>query len=130
LIADDEPALARVYANTLRSVGFEVELVADGAQALELLLERDYTALISDVRMPGLNGIELLREVRQRRPNVPVILVTGQRDAEIYDAARDLGSLRYLLKPVRMEQLIRAVHNAKDLHSAWVRQASHRTTPV
>jgi DNA-binding NtrC family response regulator len=112
LLAEDEPALASFYCRALRDADFDVDLVTDGAQALKCLQERQYAVLVTDVHMPQMTGIELLREVHARYPEIPVVVMTGQHDAQLFGEARDLGSARYLIKPLRMEQLARAVRNA------------------
>jgi CheY-like chemotaxis protein len=126
LVAEDEPPLARVYARVLVADGFDVQTASDGAQALSWLLAGQYDVLVSDVCMPRMTGLELLREVRRSLPELPVVLLTGQLDAEVYGQARDLGSVRYLLKPVGMEQLARAVRSAYDLRASWLRTKTRR----
>lgn len=126
LLAEDEPALARVYGRALAASGFVVDHVPNGALALGRALTGDYAVLISDVCMPEMGGIELLSEIRRQLPDLPVVLLTARLDAETYGKARDLGSVRYLLKPVRMEQLARAVTSAYDLRSAWLRRNARR----
>jgi DNA-binding NtrC family response regulator len=126
LVAEDEAPLARVYARVLVADGFEVHTASDGAQALSWLLASPYDVLVSDVCMPRMTGLELLRQVRLSLPELPVVLLTGQLDAEAYGQARDLGSVRYLLKPVGMEQLARAVRSAYDLRASWIRTKMRR----
>ena len=126
LLAEDEPALAHVYARALTAAGFQVEHEPDGARALERVLARDFDVVVSDVGMPEMDGIALLREIRQQRPEIPVVLLTARLDAEAYGHARDLGSVRYLLKPVRMEQLARAVQSAFELRASWLKRNARR----
>jgi DNA-binding response OmpR family regulator len=126
LLAEDEPALARVYGRALAASGFCVEHVANGALALSRVLVGDYAVVVSDICMPEMSGIDLLRELRLQRPDLPVVLLTARLDAETYGQARDLGSVRYLLKPVRMEQLARAVTSAYELRAAWLRRSARR----
>ena len=113
-------------ARVLVADGFHVQMVSDGAQALSCLLAEPYDVLVSDVCMPNMTGLELLREVRRSLPELPVVLLTGQLDAEAYGQARDLGSVRYLLKPVGMEQLARAVRSAYELRASWMRTKMRR----
>jgi CheY-like chemotaxis protein len=127
LLAEDEPALARVYCRALSASGFHVDHEVNGARALARVLDEPYDVVVSDVCMPEMSGIELLRELRLQRPDLPVVLLTAQLDADTYGRARDLGSVRYLLKPVRMEQLARAVQSAFEVRAAWVRRTARRT---
>ena len=77
LIADDEIDLARAFARMLATAGFTPVTVHDGASALTRLARGGIDVVISDIAMPALNGIALLREVRRRDQDLPVILVTG-----------------------------------------------------
>jgi two-component system response regulator TctD len=126
LLVEDEPALARVYARALLASGFQIEHEPNGVRGLARALEVDFDVVVSDVCMPEMDGIELLRHLRVQRPDIPVILLTARLDASTYGRARDLGSVRYLLKPVRMEQLARAVQNAFELRAAWRRRSARR----
>ena len=126
LLAEDEPALARVYSRALLASGFHVEHEPNGARALARALVEDFDVVVSDVCMPEMDGIELLRQLRLQRPDLPVILLTATLDATVYGRARDLGSVRYLLKPVRMEQLANAVQSAFELRAAWRRRTARR----
>ncbi len=118
--------LARVYSRALVAAGFVVDLAVDGADGFERLLSGPYDVLVSDVRMPRMDGLDLLQQVRRMRPNVPVILITAQLDDRSYALARELGAARYLLKPVTMEQLARAVQGAARLRAALLRSAEKR----
>ncbi len=126
LLVEDERMLARVYSRALVAAGFVVDLAVDGADGFERLLSGPYDVLVSDVRMPRMDGLDLLQQVRRMRPNVPVILITAQLDDRSYALARELGAARYLLKPVTMEQLARAVQGAARLRAALLRSAEKR----
>jgi DNA-binding NtrC family response regulator len=121
LLVEDEPALARVFARALNAAGFQVEQARDGMEGLERLLQRPFDALLSDISMPRLTGLELLEKVRQAQPDLPVVLMTAHLDAERYGRARDMGTVRYLLKPVGLQQLTRAMDSAVKLGAAWRR---------
>jgi CheY-like chemotaxis protein len=129
LLVDDEAALARVFARALMAAGFEVDVAGDGIEGLNRLLAGSYDVLVSDVCMPRMSGLRLLDVVRKLRPHVPVVLMTAQLDAQSYDRARELGTVRYLLKPFSLEQLARAVQSAAMLRVAWQRTSSRRQTP-
>src|SRR4051794_22032917 len=77
LIADDEPMLLRGFDRVLTRAGYEVVTVSDGQRAAELLTQSDFDAIVSDISMPGMNGLQLLRAARERDLDVPVLLVTG-----------------------------------------------------
>ena len=77
LIADDEPMLLRGLSRALTRAGFEVVTANDGNEAARLLAQMEFDAIVSDISMPGMNGIQLLRAARERDLDVPVLLVTG-----------------------------------------------------
>jgi DNA-binding NtrC family response regulator len=126
LLVDDDASLVRVYARALETAGFGVEVAYDGAEGLKRLMAEPYDVLVSDVCMPQLTGLELLKTVRRLRPDVPVVLMTAMLDPQTYERARELGSVRYLLKPFKLEQLANAVRNAVKLRESWQRTARRR----
>ncbi|HXN32288.1 MAG TPA: response regulator [Polyangiaceae bacterium] len=126
LLVEDERVLARVYSRALVASGFLVDIASDGAEGFERLLAGSYDVVVSDVCMPRMNGLDLLEQVRRLRPNVPVVLITAQLDEQAYEQARGLGAARYLLKPVTMDQLARAVQGAARLRAALVRTKKRR----
>ncbi len=102
---DDEVALLRVYKHALAAAGYAVDLANDGAQAIELVRISEYDAIISDISMPTMDGLELLRAVRQHDLDVPVVLVTGDPKLATAMRAIEYGAYRYLPKPFGLEQL-------------------------
>ena len=100
LVADDEPSLLRAIVRFLESSGFEVDSVDDGAQALELIGRKTFDAVLTDVAMPGAGGLALLRAVRERDLEVPVVLMTGAPDVESASEAVRYGACEYITKPV------------------------------
>lgn len=112
LIADDERTLARSLARVIIGAGYEVTIVGDGAAALEALEQRDYDIVFSDVHMPGVSGVELLRRVRERGLDVDVVLMTADPQIQTATAAVELGALQYLIKPVPVGVLFKAIERA------------------
>jgi DNA-binding NtrC family response regulator len=115
LVVDDIPEWLHVYARILESVGYHVDVEADAALASEKA-KAGYDVVITDIAMPGLDGIELLRRIHQFDPDVPVILITGQPGLESAMHAVDLGAFKYLSKPVAAETLLTSVQEALRLH--------------
>jgi DNA-binding NtrC family response regulator len=103
LIVDDEPKLGRILAGALQDIA-ECEIVQDGEAALVRLAARMPDLVVSDLRMPGMTGIELLREVRKRAPGCPVIMMTAFARAEDAVEALKLGAEDYLIKPFDLEE--------------------------
>jgi EAL domain-containing protein (putative c-di-GMP-specific phosphodiesterase class I) len=115
LIADDEKALLRVVARALELAGFEVSTAEDGSTALQLLAERHFDAVLTDVVMPGMTGVALLRAVRARDLEVPVLLMTGAPDVATAAEAVHYGAAEYMIKPVSIERLAATVRKAVAL---------------
>ncbi len=113
---DDEPAMLQVYLRALRAAGLQVEGAENGLRALALLQERDFDVIISDISMPGMDGMHLLRAVRQRDLDVPVILMTGDPTLETSLKAIEYGAFRYMTKPFELGALIDAVQQAQRLY--------------
>lgn len=116
LLADDDEALGRAFQRALGRAGFDVELVQDGNAAVEAVGRARFDVILSDIRMPGTTGIELLRAVRTRDLDVPVVLMTG--NPAIGDAieALELGALQYLTKPFPLERVVSVLERACKLH--------------
>ena len=108
LVVDDELVVARMYARML-SGAHEITVATDGLSAADLVASRDFDVVLSDVMMPGMDGLDLLRIVRRRDPCVSVLIVTGAPSAEGTGSAAAEGALLYLAKPVDLNALRQAV---------------------
>jgi DNA-binding NtrC family response regulator len=126
LVVEDAAILARIYSCALSAAGYLVDTASDGAEGFERLLGCSYDVVVTDLGMPRLNGLDLLQEVRRRRPEVPVVMVSGDLDPRTYEMARDMGMVRYLRKPMTMDQLARAVDNAVMVGMVRSRMAAAR----
>src|SRR6516225_271902 len=115
LIVDDDPGQRSLLNSFLRSQGFETATADSGERALEMLRAGKYVMMISDVRMPGLSGLETLRRARQEHATLPVLLVTAYADIrEAVGAMRD-GALNYLAKPIDLDELLATVRQVTGL---------------
>jgi len=115
LIVDDDSGQRSLLDSFLRGQGFETVPVASGQRALEVLREEEISMMISDVRMPGLSGLETLRRARQQHAVLPVLLVTAYADIrEAVGAMRD-GALNYLAKPIDLDELLATVQQATGM---------------
>jgi DNA-binding NtrC family response regulator len=118
LIVDDDPGQRSLLDSFLRSQGFEPVLAVSGEQALEKLRAQKFDLMISDVRRPGLTGLETLRRARQEHAVLPVLLVTAYADIrEAVGAMRD-GALNYLAKPIDLDELLATVRQVTGLAAA------------
>jgi DNA-binding NtrC family response regulator len=115
LIVDDDSGQRSLLDSFLRSQGFDTKPVASGEQALEVLRAEAFSMMISDVRMPGMTGLETLRRVRKEHAVLPVLLVTAYADIrEAVGAMRD-GAVNYLPKPIDLDELLANVQQATGL---------------
>src|SRR5256884_5789859 len=118
LIVDDDPGQRSLLDSFLKSQGFDTARVAAGEQALEVLRGADFSMMISDVRMPGIAGLETLRRARQEHTVLPVLLVTAYADIrEAVGAMRD-GAVNYLSKPIDLDELLASVQQATGISQA------------
>jgi EAL domain-containing protein (putative c-di-GMP-specific phosphodiesterase class I) len=116
LLVDDEPAIARAYARTLGAAGFSVVTAADGREADAAAREKSFDVIVSDIAMPEMDGLDLLRAVREHDLDVPFIIMTGGPAVDSAARAMEYGALRYLVKPVAPEDLEEVVARAVRLH--------------
>ncbi len=112
LIVDDERSLLLTLVANLELEGFEVVAASDGARALELVREQRFDLLLTDVRMPGMNGVDLFRQIRRVCPQMPVILMTAYAVETLIDEAIQEGVFTVLPKPFDIEHVIAALCRA------------------
>lgn len=105
LVVDDEGAIRYSISRTLQRVGYQVSQASDGEQALEFLRQASFDVVLTDIRMPGLTGTELLRRIREYATDAIVILMTGYASMETAVEALRLGAYDYLIKPCSSEEL-------------------------
>lgn len=112
LVADDEESIRELLARTLALAEYDVETVGDARAAIDRLRLADYDLLIADLRMPGTDGLLLIREARRMHPTLPVIIITGYSSEASAIEAVNLGVVGYLVKPFRVPQVLSAVARA------------------
>jgi DNA-binding NtrC family response regulator len=105
LVVDDEEIVIRSCQRILSSGDFQVDAAHNGLEALEKINEEDYDMLILDIKMPKMNGIEVLQRVKEARPDIDVIMITGLNQIETAVQAMKLGAFDYLPKPFDPEEL-------------------------
>ena len=113
---DDEIALCRALERVLRAANFEVTTTTDPTKALEVITQTPFDVVLTDVMMPSMSGVDLLRMLRAYDLDVPVILMTGNPTLETAVEALSLGALQYLPKPMPNDVLVNAVERASRLH--------------
>jgi CheY-like chemotaxis protein len=112
LVVDDEPDVADLFRQRFRREArqgtYVMHFAPSGAEALDRLAEQiqpTLVAVLSDINMPGMDGLELLGEIKQRRPDLPVMMVTAYGDDERRRRARELGAFEFITKPVDFDRL-------------------------
>jgi two-component system, NtrC family, response regulator AtoC len=112
LIVEDEPGVRHGIAQVLKGQGFAVSTAADGNEALVRLAEATPTLVLLDVRLPGVDGMELLKTIRQEHPDTGVVMLTAYPNIEGAVECMKLGALDYVVKPFRIDDLEASVHKA------------------
>ncbi len=112
LLVDDELEFLEPMKARLERRGVACTTAPSGEEALRLLAESVPHCAVVDVKMPGMDGLELLRQVRRRYPQVAVILLTGHASVELGVQGMELGAFEYLLKPVELDELLDTARRA------------------
>jgi DNA-binding NtrC family response regulator len=124
LFVDDESNVLDAYRRQMRKT-FKIETALGAAPALELLAERDFAVVVSDMRMPGVDGIDFLAQVARRWPNVVRVMLTGNADVPAAALAVREGSIfRFLTKPCVPEALMMVLESAVREHALLVQVTS------
>ena len=116
LIIEDESAIRRVLTKILveESKEYEVEEAADGVEGVEKLKKEDYDLVLCDIKMPKMDGMEVLAEVKKLKPEIPFVMISGHGDLETAVNAMRLGAYDYISKPPDLNRLLNTVRNALD----------------
>ncbi len=109
LVIDDQPDVALVVAEVLESEGHQALVAGSGEEGLRAIEQSPPDAVFLDVVMPGIDGIEVLRRIRETRPQLPVILLSGTVSARQIETARELGVTDVLLKPAPLNRFSQAL---------------------
>ncbi len=115
LFVDDESRILEVYGKRLAWRGIPARLATSAKEALAEIDAREPDVVVLDVRMPGMDGLEALAEIRKTHPKVPVIMLTGHSSEESATRGRELGAFDYLIKPVALEDLLEKILQAAAL---------------
>ena len=124
LLVDDEVEFVQTVAKRLERNKLSVQAVHSGDDALRHLADNPTDVVVLDVKMPGMGGIEALREIKARQPLVEVIMLTGHASVEAAIDGMELGAFDYLMKPVEFDELLYKIedaHRKKSLQEAKIR---------
>lgn len=114
LLVDDEERFLNTTGRLLGVRGFQVGTAASAPEALEELEQNPYDVVVLDIRMPGMSGIEALAEIKRRRPDVEVLMLTGHASVDAAVEIMRLGGADYLLKPCSMDELVDKIQAALE----------------
>lgn len=118
LVIDDNADLAENIAEILEDFGVEVHLAADAEAALACFDERRWSLVVTDVRMPGIDGIELLSLLKERSPGTPILVMTGYADRETVTRAHESGALAVVNKPIDLDAFLELVERVAAAEKA------------
>jgi DNA-binding NtrC family response regulator len=126
LLVDDEKEFVETLAERLRTRDFDVTTAFSGDEALEKLKEYNFDVTILDVKMPGMDGIDALREIKKLKPLTEVLMLTGHGTIETAIEGMKIGAYDFLLKPCEMDVLLDKINKAyerKSEHEERIRKA-------
>jgi len=122
LIVDDEETIRLALRKFLRSRGYEVEIAGSGDHALQILDKESFSLMLCDVRMPGMTGVQLVPQARNRDQDLAIIMLTAVNDAATATEVLSSGATDYLMKPVELADLQQAVDRALHKRSELIEQ--------
>jgi len=130
LLVDDEPHFVKLLAERLVGRGFNVETAGGGSEAIERAKEEPYDAIVLDLFMPEMDGLETLKQLKEINPDLQIILLTGHGTIDKGVEAMKLGAMDFVEKPADFKELLEKIKKAKDKrmllvskrHEEWVRE--------
>ena len=117
LLVDDDPEFRKAMKRLFEKSGYDIAIAADGNEALEALSDRAFDLIISDLRMPNLDGIELMGEITKRGLKTPIVFLTAYGEVESYMDLMNLGAFEYVNKPIKGKEILEMVRRATEAHS-------------
>ncbi len=105
LVVDDQAGVRRMLLEAFSDDGFEVELAVSGTEALQKIRNGGIDLVLLDMKMPGMSGLDTLREIRKLNPDLPVIMMTAYGELELVAEARNLGIRHYVSKPFDLQEV-------------------------
>ncbi len=124
LLVDDEQDFLETLANRLEMRGLKVSAVTSGEQAISEARQQDYDAIVVDLAMPGIDGLETLKRIKADNPNAEIIMLTGHASVQSGVEAMKLGAGDFLQKPVELTELMSKIGEAKNKKMLVLQQKS------
>ncbi len=122
LLVDDEESIRQAIGKFLRSRGYAVTVAGGGGEALDALFRERFDAMVCDVRMPEMTGLEVVPNAIEASPDIAIVMLTAVNDAPTVTEALALGALDYLMKPVELDLLVDSIERALQKRGAEVQQ--------
>ena len=115
LVIDDEQVVLDSVNKILKDENYEVDVTLSGREGLNWAIQKKYDIVLTDIRMPDIGGMRVLRDIKRAKPSLPVVMITGYASVQSSVQAMKLGAADYIEKPFTPEQLINAVASALDV---------------
>ena len=115
LVIDDEQVVLDSVNKILKDENYEVDVTLSGREGLNWAIQKKYDIVLTDIRMPDIGGMRVLRDIKRAKPSLPVVMITGYASVQSSVQAMKLGAADYIEKPFTPEQLIKAVASALDI---------------
>jgi DNA-binding NtrC family response regulator len=112
LVIDDDQIVLDSISQILTDENYDVDVTLRGGEGLERAIREDYDLVLTDIRMPDMGGIQVLRDIRHKRPALPVVMITGYATAPSAEMAMKLGAADFIEKPFEPEELLETVASA------------------
>ncbi len=116
LVVDDEPNICAVFADALVRHNYHVRTCTSGAEAIQIAGKESFDAVFIDVMMPEMNGLQVLKALRERLPGATFIMITGYADSQLVEGSLDSGAFLCLSKPVRLEDIVSLLEDLAAEH--------------
>ena len=117
LVIDDERSIRNTLKDILEFEKYTVELAEDGFKALELIQSKDFDVILCDIKMPGMDGIEVLQKVEELKPDIPVVMISGHGNIDTAVESIKKGAFDFIEKPLDLNRLLITLRNAMDKSS-------------
>jgi len=115
LVIDDEQIILDSVSKILKDENYEVDVSLSGREGLNQAIQKEYDIVLTDIRMPDIGGMRVLRDVKRSKPSLPVVIITGYASVKSAVQAMKLGAADYIEKPFTPDQLLKAVDSALDI---------------
>jgi putative two-component system response regulator len=126
IVVDDEEPIREVLSRILERSGYSCDSASDAAEALQVMSERDYDLLLTDMDMPGISGLDLIMQVGRDHPETATMMVTGMDDTVLAHSALDMGAYGYIIKPFEPNEVVINVANALRRRNLEIENRNHR----